>query len=115
MKNLKTLRQNQSVSQYQVALALGIPATTYATYEQNKATPSEGTLIKIADYFGCSIDYLLGHETKGIIHLDSLTPLQQKIFNMVKTLNDDQATQVISICSYVLGASYNDLKPQRPW
>lgn len=89
MKNLQFLRKNRGKTQDIVAFDLGIPKTTYATYEQQKAFPNPTMLLKIADYFGVSIDYLLGHETKGIIHTDSFNEAQQNIIESIKDLDED--------------------------
>ena len=96
MKNLKSLRLTTKYNQSQIAEKLGIPTTTYATYEQNKATPSESMIIKMADFFGCSVDYLIGHETSGIMHLDSFTPTQKEIVELFPSLNEENSRLVKS-------------------
>lgn len=115
MLNLRILRENSKQTQQECALNLGLPRTTYCYYEQGRSEPNISTLIKIADYFGCSVDYLLGHETKGIIHLDSFSETQQKIIPLLQKLNDSQANYVLGWCSSTLGIPYDDVKPQRPW
>ena len=57
---LKSLRNENSLNQSEVAEELGIARTTYANYEQGKRFPGKENLIAIAEYFGVSIDYLLG-------------------------------------------------------
>ena len=103
MKNLKILRQNLGISQKACADALGIGKTTLCYYEQGKISPSIDTLKQMADFFGCSIDYLLGHETKGILHLDSFTPLQKQIIEYIKVLNDDQLNILKGMFGTVIG------------
>ena len=39
---------------------LGLAQTTIANYEQGKRFPDEQTLLKIADFFNVSMDYLFG-------------------------------------------------------
>lgn len=95
MKNLKSIRSNNNLTQLQVSKDLKIPTTTYATYEQNKALPSESMLIKIADYFNCSVDYLLGHQAKNVLYLDSYTPTQKRIIEAVKDLSEDEGYQLL--------------------
>lgn len=90
MENLKLLRANAGLNQRDMAQKLNIAKATYAHYESGRSEPSIDTLIKLADYFNCSIDYLLGHETKGILHLDSFTESQQKAIGLIKKLDDDQ-------------------------
>ena len=56
---LKNLRKNLNHSQKDVAISLGVPSTTYASWEQGKSEPSSNMLAHIADYFNISTDYLL--------------------------------------------------------
>ena len=45
-----------------VAKQLGIASGTVSGWKNKGQTPQDGNLIKIADYFGVSVDYLLGKE-----------------------------------------------------
>lgn len=60
MRNLKHLRLQKGYSQLEMAGELGIPQSTYQQYEAGINEPRFSTLIKIADYFDVSIDYLIG-------------------------------------------------------
>lgn len=90
MKNLRILRETNRLTQREFAEKLNIAKTTLCYYEQGKISPSIDTLNKIADFFGCSVDYLVGHETQSILHLDSFTPAQQNIINQIKDLDDHE-------------------------
>lgn len=57
---LRGLRESKKVTQAGMAEFLGIDRSTYTKYESGKSKPDSDMLIKIADYFGVSIDYLLG-------------------------------------------------------
>lgn len=57
-------KQGPHVKQEDVAKALGIARSTYGAYEQGKREPDHATLIKIADYYNVTIDYLLRDESK---------------------------------------------------
>lgn len=57
---LKELRKESDLKQSEVAEALDIGRTTYSNYEQGLRSPRKDKLIKIANYFGVSVDYLLG-------------------------------------------------------
>ena len=54
------LIKERRVTQKQIADALGIPASTFNGYVQGYSEPSLETLIKLADFFKVSADYLLG-------------------------------------------------------
>lgn len=61
---LKSLRQKKGLTQQEFAAELDINLSSYQKYERanNTITPSIEALIKIADFYGVSVDYLLGRE-----------------------------------------------------
>ena len=61
-KRLKDLRKEKELSQAELAKALFIDQSSVTKYETCKATPSVEMLIKFAEYFKVSTDYLLGLE-----------------------------------------------------
>lgn len=61
-KQLKTLRESKHKSQQEVCSALNIEQSTLANYENGKRIPKIEILIKIAEYYQCSVDFLLGIE-----------------------------------------------------
>lgn len=60
MKNLKILRNERKNTQQEMATLLGIARSTYTQYETGVSQPDNDTIIKLANYFGVAIDYLLG-------------------------------------------------------
>lgn len=65
MKQLNKLRKLKGVSQKQLANELGdINQQTISHYETGIREPNIQTLIKLADYFDVSIDYLVGRSDK---------------------------------------------------
>lgn len=61
MQKLKELRIERGIQQKELAATLGIGANTLSQYENGKREPDNKTLVKLADYFGVSVDYLLEH------------------------------------------------------
>ena len=57
---LKKLRTEQNISQLKLALDLNMNQNTISRYENMEREADYETLIKIADYFSVSLDYLLG-------------------------------------------------------
>ncbi|MEC1824053.1 helix-turn-helix transcriptional regulator [Bacillus paralicheniformis] len=81
---LRELRESRKLTQDQLAEVLGISRGTYAHYEINKRKPDYDMLIKIADYYNVSTDYLL----RGVDQKEqdnSLTEEAKKILNDPKT------------------------------
>lgn len=63
-QKLKELRISHRLTQAQLAKEIGIGVSTIGMYESNIRNPSFSTLLKIANYFGVSIDYLVGDSSK---------------------------------------------------
>lgn len=59
-KRLRMLRNEKGLTMQQMAEMLGITIGSWAKYERNEAEPSFDKLIKIADIFNVSVDFLLG-------------------------------------------------------
>ncbi|AOP14574.1 HTH-type transcriptional regulator Xre [Bacillus licheniformis] len=58
-KRIAALRKEKGLSQYELADRLGFSRGKLANYEQGTREPDYETLIKIADFFEVSTDYLL--------------------------------------------------------
>lgn len=58
-KNIRSIREDNDVTQQQMAELLNVSQNTYSQYETGKIEWTASTLIKIADYFDVSVDYLL--------------------------------------------------------
>ena len=57
---LKELRKKKGVSQLRLATELNTTQNTISRYETGEREPGIDELIKIADYFNFSVDYLIG-------------------------------------------------------
>lgn len=57
---IKDLREDRDLRQTDVAEATGIAQRTLSNYETGKTNPDSFALIRLADFFDVSIDYLLG-------------------------------------------------------
>lgn len=56
---LKQLREQQNITQVKLAMDLNMNQNTISRYETGAHEADYATLIRFADYFGVSIDYLL--------------------------------------------------------
>jgi len=57
---IRFLRERENLSQIEFAKILNISNTTLSQYETGQRVPSDEIKAKIADYFGVTVDYLLG-------------------------------------------------------
>lgn len=58
-KNLRAIREDNDISQKTIAAYLNVSQNTYSQYETGVISLTAETLIKLADYYDVSIDYLL--------------------------------------------------------
>ena len=59
---LRDLREDNEITQNQIALMLNIKQNTYSQYENGKREVPINILWKLADFYDVSIDYLVGRE-----------------------------------------------------
>ena len=102
---LRELRKKRGLRQQDLADALGLAQTTIANYEQKLRFPDERTLGKIADYFGASLDFLLGRADREVEarqlagfqeRPQALTGLAREYFELLKRGERDAAFRLVS-------------------
>ena len=78
MNRLKFLREEKGLFQSDIAKILGVSIAAVGFYENEKRDMSPDTIIKLAEYFGVTTDYLLGksdirnpEEIKNIPHANA--------------------------------------------
>ena len=59
---LKELRKAKNLSQLKLAMDLNMNQNSISRYETGERQADYETLIKLAEYFGVSVDYLLGKD-----------------------------------------------------
>ena len=68
LQRLRDLREDHDLSQTQVADLLHIQQTVYSRYERGFQTIPLEHLIKLADYYQVSLDYLTGRTDRSALH-----------------------------------------------
>lgn len=62
MVKLKELREAKKVTQSQLGEYIGAKKSAVSLWESGKRQPDQETLVRLAGYFGVSVDYLLGND-----------------------------------------------------
>lgn len=66
VQNLKQLRKERGISQQALAAHLGISQQAVNKYENHNVEPDIETMTRLADFFGVTLDYLVGHGTRDL-------------------------------------------------
>ena len=64
-KRLRDLREDRDLKQRQIAELLSVGQTTYSRYESGELDIPSAALIKLADFYDVSVDYILGRTDKS--------------------------------------------------
>lgn len=70
---LRQLREERNLYQKDVAKMLGVDRTTYVKYENESSEPPIDTLIRLAEYYSVTLEYLV--DAPSLIQLPSPTGL----------------------------------------
>jgi len=61
LKNLRLLREEAGLSQKQLADRIGVSQQSINKYENHNVEPDIATLMRMADCFSTSVDYIIGY------------------------------------------------------
>ncbi len=85
MNRIRELREEKNLRQIDVAVATGIDQKTLSNYETGKTNPDSYALIKLADFFNVSIDYLVCRTDSSLFYKADIL---RKIDEVKKELDD---------------------------
>ena len=63
-RRLRDMREDKDLRQREIAEILNVSQTTYSRYESGALDIPSAALIKLADFYGVSVDYILGRTDK---------------------------------------------------
>lgn len=75
--------------QIDVANAIGIEQKTLSNYETGKTNPDSFAIIKLADFFGVSTDYLLGRTNNNTIDATDIVKKIDKLQDELTEISND--------------------------
>lgn len=84
---LKELREKMQITQTEVARITEIPVRNYNHYENNMTEPDIETLIKLANFYRTSVDYLIGRDVEQI-NLEAIKPIKKKLIQYILRMNE---------------------------
>ena len=76
---MKDLREDRDLRQIDVAEKTGIDQRTLSNYETGKTNPDSYAIIKLAEFYGVSCDYLLGVSDFNVANMSDVADELKKI------------------------------------
>ena len=93
-ENIKQLRQSRNLSQVDLARALGVTKQSISNWENNNIQPSIDMLIRLAQFFSVSTDFMLGLNQRKYIEINGLT--DQQLAHVTTIIDDIRGTNTSS-------------------
>lgn len=89
MNRIRDLREDMDLRQIDVAGATGIDQKTLSNYETGKTNPDSFAIIRLADFFGVSADYLLGRNCENTVDTQNIITRLNKIQDELNKITED--------------------------
>ena len=71
MNRIRELREDRDLRQVDVASATNIDQKTLSNYETGRTNPDSWAIIKLAEFFGVTCDYLLGVSDRNLKNMNN--------------------------------------------
>lgn len=100
-ERLRTLRKQSRLTQQQVADRLNLHRTTYTKYETGVVAPDREGLLRLAELFGVTVDYLVGRESgvtavaEGSGDVLHLSLQEQKLLQLYRQLTYTEQQELL--------------------
>jgi transcriptional regulator with XRE-family HTH domain len=91
MLRIKHLRLQQQMSQQQLAAKLQVAQNTVCNWENGKRSPDAEALVRLAQLFGVSVEYLLGQDEAAV-----LTDKEAQLLEAFRRLNARQQDRLLA-------------------
>ena len=104
MTNLKEIREKKNITQTKLSTEIEVSQELISHYEIGQSKPNIENLIKLADYFNCSTDYLLNRTDNPILvkSTPSASTESNEFITKYQMLNKEKQNHLISYLNYLI-------------
>lgn len=114
LSRLKDIRERKKITQIKLSTDLGVSQELISRYEVGTAFPQPSMLIRLADYFHCSVDYLLGltdvPTPVKYLSRDSISQKNSELINNYNNLSTEDKSHIDSYLAFLLNRKYSKNK-----
>lgn len=111
MLRIKSLRKENNLSQRALAQKIGSSQKAVDYWEKGISEPTAGFIVALADFFGCSTDYLLSREDDyGNININSeLSEAENYLLARYRSLPQERKAEFVHFAEFLNNLSKNKL------
>lgn len=99
---LRKLRKQKKLNQASLAEAVGMSQATVAAWENGTRKPDVETISFLADYFGVTVDYLMGREEPAKDGAEAYPPHLQEAYRVLSDLTPQELAEVVEVAKFKL-------------
>lgn len=111
MNTIKQLREDMGIDQAYLARKLLVSQPTVSNWESGKKAPSNKSALKLANFFGVSVDYILGREKeKKLANYGELDEDMIKISELVSSLDESRLDAALEIAQKISTLDDDEVK-----
>ena len=103
MNRLRELRKQNNVSQKNLCKVLNVAQPTYSGWESGKHQIDDANKIKLAKFFGVSVDYLLCLTDEPHKSVQDLNHQEKKLLDAYWNLNEEGKSALLVYADFLLG------------
>ncbi len=96
LRQLKIIRNQNKLTQQQVADVLGISRSAYCGYETGRRSPDIDTLVKLSDFYGISVEKFVGKILTKYVYDDEFVDSQPEACYMAQ-LSKEETDLIINL------------------
>ncbi len=102
MIKIRELREENGLKQKDLAEKIGVVAHNVGDWERGKCEPSIEILVKLANFFGVSVDYIIGNSDDfGVINTqNNLTKGEQRLLNAFSKSDEILKDKLIELAEF---------------
>ena len=107
MIRLKELRLQKRLKQSELAEVLHVKQNTISNWENGKTEISNADAIAIANFFGVTVDYLLGRSEEKTPPDEDLSEGERELMEMVSQLTDEEIREIAQFIEFLVSKRKN--------
>lgn len=105
-ERIKYLREENHITQKELGVCLNIATSGVSRMETNNRPLDDATIIKLAEFFHTSSDYILCLSNQKETKAPRLTPLEKKFLNMLRQFSFPEQKKLMTIVEEIYNISH---------